>query len=118
MRETTAPPGDVLVDIRGLSKQFGATQALDAVDLQVHAGTVVALLGQHGAGKSTLIKILAGVYDRDAGEIAVCGEPLTGAPAPDTVAFIHQDLGLVDGLSVAENIALGTGYPRRRGVIS
>ena len=118
MSETTAVPGDVLVDIRGLSKQFGATQALDAVDLQVHAGTVVALLGQNGAGKSTLIKILAGVYDRDAGEIAVCGEPLTGAPAPDTVAFIHQDLGLVDGLSVAENIALGTGYPRRRGVIS
>jgi ribose transport system ATP-binding protein len=78
----------------------------------------VALLGQNGAGKSTLIKILAGVYDRDAGEIAVCGEPLTGAPAPDTVAFIHQDLGLVDGLSVAENIALGTGYPRRRGLIS
>jgi ribose transport system ATP-binding protein len=108
----------VLVDIRGLSKRFGATQALDAVDLQVDAGTVVALLGQNGAGKSTLIKILAGVYDRDDGEITVCGEPLTGAPAPDTVAFIHQDLGLVDGLSVAENIALGTGYPRRRGVIS
>jgi ribose transport system ATP-binding protein len=115
--QTSAAHGEVLVDIRGLSKRFGATQALDRVDLRVLGGSVVALLGQNGAGKSTLIKILAGVYGADDGEIDVCGAPLTGPPPAATVAFLHQDLGLVDGLTVGENIALGTGYPRSRGRI-
>ncbi|MFT4294591.1 MAG: sugar ABC transporter ATP-binding protein [Micropruina sp.] len=113
---TPGRPGEVLVDIRGLSKRFGATQALGGVDVQIRAGSTLALLGHNGAGKSTLIKILAGVYSKDAGEITVCGQPLEGgAPPADTVAFIHQDLGLVDGLTVTENIALGTGYPRHLG---
>ena len=114
---SAAVPGEVLVDVRGLSKRFGATQALDSVDLQVHAGSVLALLGQNGAGKSTVIKVLAGVYSADEGTVEVCGQPLTGAPPPGTMAFIHQDLGLVDGLTVAENVALGSGYPRRAGLI-
>ncbi len=116
--EPAPAPGEVLVDIRGVTKRFGATQALGGVDIQVRAGSTLALLGHNGAGKSTVIKILAGVYTKDEGEITVCGQPLTGgAPPADTVAFIHQDLGLVDGLSVAENIALGTGYPRKNGLI-
>jgi ribose transport system ATP-binding protein len=109
-----APP---LITVRAAAKRFGATQALDAVDLDVQPGSVLALLGQNGAGKSTIIKVLAGVYTLDAGEVTVCGAPLGSAEAAGKISFIHQDLGLVPGLSVAENVALGTGYPRRRGLI-
>jgi ribose transport system ATP-binding protein len=107
-----APP---LVQVRGASKRFGATQALAGVDLDVHPGSVLALLGQNGAGKSTVIKVLAGVYTLDAGEVTICGAPLGSEVASRSISFIHQDLGLVDGLSVGENVALGTGYPRTAG---
>ncbi|MFJ9012831.1 sugar ABC transporter ATP-binding protein [Streptomyces canus] len=107
-----------LVRIRGLSKQFGGTVALAGVDLDVHPGSVLALLGPNGAGKSTLIKILAGVHDADAGRIAVAGEPLGSPTATRSMSFIHQDLGLVEWMTVAENLALTTGYARRCGLIS
>ena len=106
-----------LVTVRGAYKRFGATQALDNVDLDVRPGSVLALLGQNGAGKSTIIKVLAGVYSLDRGEVSVCGAPLGSSDAAGKISFIHQDLGLVPGLSVAENVALGTGYPRRAGLI-
>ncbi|MET3805383.1 ribose transport system ATP-binding protein [Nakamurella sp. UYEF19] len=106
-----------LVTVRGASKRFGATQALDKVDLDVRPGSVLALLGQNGAGKSTIIKVLAGIYSLDSGEVTVCGAPLGSPDAAGKISFIHQDLGLVAGLSVAENVALGTGYPRRAGLI-
>lgn len=107
-----------VVTVRGASKRFGATQALDDVSLDVHSGSVLALLGQNGAGKSTVIKVLAGVYTLDGGEATVAGYPVGSAEATARISFVHQDLGLVPGLSVAENIALGTGYPRGRGLIS
>ncbi|MER7164097.1 ATP-binding cassette domain-containing protein, partial [Streptomyces lydicus] len=107
-----------LVRIRGLGKRFGGTVALDAVDLDIHAGSVLALLGPNGAGKSTLIKVLAGIHRADEGEVTVAGHPLGSEAASRTMAFIHQDLGLVEWMTVAENIALGTGYPRRAGLIS
>ena len=77
------------------------------------------MLGQNGAGKSTLIKILAGVYQADAGAIRwLAGAPTRCANAAP-IGFIHQDLGLVEWMSVAENIALQTGYPRSRlGLVS
>jgi len=103
-----------LVSVRGATKRFGATTALTGVDLDVRAGRILALLGQNGAGKSTLIKILANVYRADEGEITVGGDPLESAAARERIAFIHQDLALVEWMSVAENIALGTGYPRGR----
>jgi ribose transport system ATP-binding protein len=106
-----------LVRVRGASKRFNATQALDLVDLDIRAGSILALLGQNGAGKSTLIKVLAGIYTLDTGTVTVSGHPLGSADAEGRIAFIHQDLGLVAGLSVAENVALGTGYPRHRGLI-
>ncbi|MEO5834517.1 MAG: sugar ABC transporter ATP-binding protein, partial [Nakamurella sp.] len=106
-----------LVTMRGISKRFGATQALDNVDVDVLSGSILALLGQNGAGKSTVIKVLAGVYTPDAGRVDVGGHPLGSEEAKGRIAFIHQDLGLVPGLSVAENVALGTGYPLNRGVI-
>ncbi|EFL30455.1 ribose ABC transporter, partial [Streptomyces viridochromogenes DSM 40736] len=107
-----------LVRIRGLSKRFGGTVALAGVDLDVHAGSVLALLGPNGAGKSTLIKVLAGVHHADAGRITVDGQPLGSPAASRSMSFIHQDLGLVEWMTVTENIALTTGYARRTGLIS
>ncbi|KUO19506.1 sugar ABC transporter ATP-binding protein [Streptomyces dysideae] len=107
-----------LVRVRGLGKRFGGTLALAGVDLDVHAGSVLALLGPNGAGKSTLIKVLAGVHHADAGQITVDGHPLGSHAASRSMSFIHQDLGLVEWMTVAENIALSTGYPRRAGLIS
>ncbi|MFC3688664.1 sugar ABC transporter ATP-binding protein [Aquipuribacter hungaricus] len=103
----------------GVVKVFPGVRALDGVDLDVRAGEVHALLGQNGAGKSTLIKVLAGVHRPDEGTITWQGEQVTFAsPAAATkhgVATIHQELELVDGLSVAENIYLG--HERARGGI-
>ncbi|MGW0945715.1 sugar ABC transporter ATP-binding protein [Streptomyces sp. NPDC002623] len=107
-----------LVRVRGLRKRFGGTIALDDVDLDVHAGSTLALLGPNGAGKSTLIKVLAGVHHADAGRITVAGHPLGSHAASRTMSFIHQDLGLVEWMTVAENIALSAGYARRAGLIS
>jgi ribose transport system ATP-binding protein len=107
-----------LVRIRGLGKRFGGTVALAGADLDVHPGSVLALLGPNGAGKSTLIKILAGVHHADAGQVTVAGEALGSPTATRSMSFIHQDLGLVEWMTVAENIALTTGYGRRTGLIS
>ncbi len=106
-----------LLAVRGLSKRFTATLALDALDFDVRAGEIHALLGQNGAGKSTLIKILAGVFTPDAGVIAWRGQAAQPAVRHLPIAFIHQDLGLVAGMTVAENVAVQAGYPRRLGFI-
>lgn len=105
--------------LRGLSKRFGGTQALSDVSLNVRKGTVHALLGGNGSGKSTTIKILAGVYPADSGTVNVLGaEHQLGTYTSDTaknagLRFVHQDLGLFHDLSIEENFALGTGFPRR-----
>jgi ribose transport system ATP-binding protein len=108
-----------LLEVRGITKSFPGTLALDDFDLEVRAGEVHALLGENGAGKSTFIKILAGIHAADGGEIRLAGAPLRhGAGAPAGVAFIHQDLALVDSMSVMENIGHVAGFPRRAGLIS
>jgi ribose transport system ATP-binding protein len=101
-----------LLAMTGLVKRFTATLALDHVDFDVRAGEVHALLGQNGAGKSTLIKIMAGVYGADEGEISFGGRPARPAAGSLPIAFIHQDLGLIEWMTVAENVAIQTGYPR------
>ncbi|MCQ8770428.1 sugar ABC transporter ATP-binding protein [Streptomyces telluris] len=119
--DTRPPPGpgpEPLVRIRGLSKRLGGTLALDAVDLDIRTGSVLALLGANGAGKSTLIKVLAGIHHADEGEVSIAGHPLGTEAASRAMSFIHQDLGLVGWMTVAENIALGTGYARRAGLVS
>ena len=86
--------------------------ALDAVDFDVRAGEVHALLGANGAGKSTMIKLVAGLYSPDAGEIALLNRPVTFLGAGDAMAagvsVIYQDFALIPYLSVAENIFLGS----------
>ena len=104
--------------LRGVSKLFAGQRALDAVDFTVRAGETHALVGANGSGKSTLIKILAGFHEPEPGaEIVVNGAPLaSGSPAASHAAglrFIHQDLGLIGSLSIAENLELGGEYPGR-----
>ncbi len=106
-----------MLEVRNVSKRFGGTQALGDVSMSVGRGEVVALLGENGAGKSTLIKILAGVYAADGGTIAWKGQDTTHAVRRMPVSFIHQDLGLIDWMTVTENICLTLGYSRRFGLI-
>jgi ribose transport system ATP-binding protein len=111
-------PDSPLLNVVGAFKRFGATQALNGLDFEVGEGEIHALLGANGAGKSTLIKVLAGVYSLDRGSIQVLGNEISPAVAPANVAFIHQDLGLVESMSVAENIGLVAGFVRPRRLIS
>ena len=106
-----------LVEFQRVTKQFGGTLAVDRVQLRLESGTILALLGENGAGKSTLIKMLAGVHAPDAGQILIDGQPVDHA-SRSRIAFIHQDLGLIDSMTVAENIALVCGYAQTRGLIS
>src|SRR5690606_39213398 len=101
---------DDALNIRGLHKTFGATRALQDVDLTLPRGEILALLGQNGAGKSTLVKILAGVVAADGGEVVLNGKPYDLKKNRHEIAFIHQDLGLIEWMTVAENIALAQGY--------
>jgi ribose transport system ATP-binding protein len=109
------------VRLIGLGKSFGHTRALDGATLALRRGTVHALVGGNGSGKSTAIKILAGVHAADEGAVAVGvteWSPATWSAETARQAglrFVHQDLGLFDPLSVAENVALGGGYPTRPG---
>ena len=95
-----------LLVMTGLVKRFTGTLALDHVDFDVRRGEVHALLGQNGAGKSTLIKILAGVYEADAGEVMFAGKAAHPGADALPIAFIHQDLGLVEWMTIAENVAI------------
>ncbi|MGA2795830.1 MAG: ATP-binding cassette domain-containing protein, partial [Roseiarcus sp.] len=101
--ESAPADGDDLLIVRDVSKQFGGTQALSDVGMRLNAGEILALLGENGAGKSTLIKILAGVYTLDKGSVTFRGADVTGSLRRLPIAFIHQDLGLIDWMTVAEN---------------
>jgi ribose transport system ATP-binding protein len=105
------------LEICGLTKRFLGTLALDGVDLSISPGEIQALVGENGAGKSTLIKILAGIHLPDGGEIRLKGAIVHPHLHHLPISFVHQDLGLVDDLSVGENLALVTGFPRRYGLI-
>jgi ribose transport system ATP-binding protein len=100
-----------LLQMQGIRKRFGATVALDGIDLHVQRREVLALVGENGAGKSTLMKVLAGAHAPDAGSMWLDGQtylpkhPLDARRAG--VAMIYQELSLAPHLSVAENILLG-----------
>ena len=100
-----------VLDIRGLTKSYGAVDALKGVDLVVNDGDVLALCGDNGAGKSTLIKVVSGAQPPSAGTILLKGEPVEFASPHDAlakgIATIYQDLALAPRLSIAENVFLG-----------
>ncbi len=110
-RAKSASTGAELLKITGLKKAFAGVPALRGVDLDIRAGEIHGLLGANGCGKSTLIKILAGFYFGDDGEISINGVehklPLGPRGLSDSgIAFVHQDLGLVPSLTVLEHMAL------------
>lgn len=112
-----------LVEARGITKNFGNITALDDVDLTLQDGEILGLLGDNGSGKSTMVKVLVGIHEPNAGEVWIRGEPVEISGPKDArdhgIATVYQDLALVDELSLAENIFLGR-MPRRSvaGVVS
>ena len=109
--DDTAPLGELVLSLRGVSKNFGAVSALTDIDLDVHAGEVVALVGDNGAGKSTLVKVLAGVHQPTSGTVTFRGKPVTlsdpSAALDLGIATVFQDLALCENLDVVANIFLG-----------
>ena len=109
-----SPP---LLQARSIAKRFGALQALADVDVDIHAGEVLAILGDNGAGKSTFIKVLSGAYEPSAGTLLLDGAPVSfaspQAAADVGIATIFQELALSENLSIAENVFLGRELVRR-----
>jgi len=105
-----------LVRMRGITKRFGGVTALEGVDLDLHAGEVLAIVGDNGAGKSTLIKILTGVYQPTSGEMTLDGAPLVMTSHADAIArgvdAVYQTLALADHLTPAANMFLGSELTR------
>lgn len=111
-----------LVEARGIVKRYPGVLALSDVDFEIRPGEIVGLVGKNGAGKSSLIKIIAGVEKPDEGELRFDGRPPPAGYGPHLahrlgLAFVHQELGSFPELSVAENVALGTRFPRTAGVL-
>ena len=105
----TAAPA--VLELRGISKQFGGVQALAGVSLSIRRGEVVAIVGDNGAGKSTLFNVIAGMLDPDEGEILFEGRPVSftgpGEPAALGIQTVYQDLALCDNLDTVKNLFLG-----------
>jgi simple sugar transport system ATP-binding protein len=100
-----------VLDLSGISKHFGAIQALIDVSLALHAGEVVGLMGDNGAGKSTLVKIIAGNFPPSSGTMTMDGNRVAFHKPTDAraqgIEIVYQDLALCDNLSAAENVYLG-----------
>ena len=110
-QSTSPSKGELILRLRGVGKQFGAVTALEDIELDVHAGEVVALVGDNGAGKSTLVKVLAGVHQPTSGSIEYLGKPVsldTPKKALEMgIATVFQDLALCENLDVVANLFLG-----------
>ena len=111
----------VIAELRGVSKSFGGTVAVDDVSFELRSGEVLALLGENGAGKSTCVKLLAGVYPPDRGHISMEGNPLHLHSPLEAhrhgIAVMHQHPGLFEHLSVAENIFVSNTTKNRWGLL-
>ena len=100
-----------MLELRNITKTFGSVVANNDVSLTVHKGTIHAIVGENGAGKSTVMRIVYGFYNADSGEILVDGKPVQIRNPHDAIALgigmVHQHFMLVDTMTVAENIILG-----------
>jgi len=113
------PTGEPILSVRGLTKHYGAVQALAGVDIDVHAGEVLAICGDNGAGKSTLIKLISGADTPSGGEMRLRGVPVRFASPQDAltrgVATIYQDLALAPRLAIYQNVFMGAELTRGLG---
>ncbi len=102
---------NALLYAKGICKQFNGIKVLKSIDLEIQSGEVHALMGENGAGKSTIIKIITGFYEKDAGALFINGEPVDINSRQDArelgISVIYQELSLIPALTVAENIFLG-----------
>ena len=109
-------PSNTFIDMRGISKSFGAIQALNDVSFSIGHGEIVGLVGDNSAGKSTLMKILTGAYHRDTGDVLVDGKPTDFRSPHESrdrgIEMIYQDFALCGNLDVGQNIFLGR-WPRK-----
>ena len=105
-----------IVEMRGVDKSFGAVHALRGVDLMLYPGEILGLVGDNSAGKSTLMKILTGAYQRDSGEILIAGEPVHFKSPHESrdvgIEMIYQDFALCGNMDVGQNIFLGR-WPKK-----
>ena len=97
---------EVVLEARGLRKRFGDLVAVDGVDLTIHTGETYGLLGPNGAGKTTTISMIAGLLERDAGEVVVAGEAMTtrSVRAKAAIGLVPQDVAIYPDLTGAENL--------------
>jgi len=111
---------DLVLEIKNLSKSFAKNKVLDGINLSVKKGSVMGLMGENGAGKSTMMKCLFGIYAKDEGQINLCGKLIDFKNPKDAlengVAMVHQELNQCLDRSVTDNLFLGR-YPKRFGVI-
>ena len=120
-REASPVSTDPVLTLDGITKTFPGVKALDQVSLELYPGQVTALVGENGAGKSTIVKTLTGIYQPDEGTIRVAGEDVQFTTAQDAstagITAIHQETVLFDELTVAENIFIGHAPKGRFGMI-
>ena len=116
MLEATGSPEQPIIEMRHISKAFGAVRALADVDLRLYPGEILGLVGDNSAGKSTLMKILTGAYHRDSGDILVGGEAVSFRSPQESrdagIEMIYQDFALCGNMDVGQNIFLGR-WPRK-----
>lgn len=112
------PQGRALLEVEGLTKQYGGERALDGVSVAFHAGEIHALLGENGAGKSTLAKIIAGATQPDGGELRIDGRQhrfdIPADAADAGIAMVYQETSLVETMTVAQNLFLSNAKPFNR----
>ena len=110
----------IVLQLKGLSKSFAKNKVLDGIDFSVKKGSVMGLMGENGAGKSTMMKCLFGIYAKDEGQILLDGKPVDFKSPKEAlesgVAMVHQELNQCLDRTVIDNLFLGR-YPTNFGVV-